>query len=343
MKRYDPSTHQLFVPRFSPSTYKTTKFALYNSVRLIELPGEWSIAPNGEGRSRIYILPQRLENQKPANIGFPVLGTGISVDGGASHLRIKGFLIQRYSGAAGGISVSRHAKRSQDIGIADCEIRFVSGHAGIGLNHCDDILVENCYIYQCPSWTTAVFISRVNKFVVRDCRLVKNSGSGIRHYEAKEGLIKNNAILDHFGMHSSAINVYEGCANMVLEDNYIQNTATINRNAENIIFRNNVIDGLGRSSVCLGMWTSGKTGGRALKNIQFLNNTFVNTSKESSWATGILGQRSNSPSSPEGLVIRGNILDRISDDLPGVIENNIYIREVEKRFKIGRASCRERV
>jgi hypothetical protein len=177
-----------------------------------------------------------------------------------------------------------------------------------------------------------VFLSRVNNYTVRDCRLDKNSGSGIRHYECTSGVVADNVILNHFGMHSSGINVYEGCANVVLERNYVHNTVTINRNAENIVFRNNVIDGLGRSAVCLAMWTSGRSGGRALKNIQFLNNTFVNTTRDVDWSTGIFGQRSSRRSSPEGLVIRNNILDRITNDVPGVIENNIYIRESEKRF-----------
>jgi parallel beta helix pectate lyase-like protein len=332
VKRYDPSTHRLFVPQFKSRTYKETKYAFYNSARLIELPGEWSIASLDKGRSRIHLLPERLKDGQPANIGFPVFQTGISVTSGASHLRVKGFLIQRYSGGAGGVSVSRNRPRSKDIAISDCEIRFVSGHAGVGVNHSDEIVVENCYIHQCPGWTTGVFLSRVNKYTVRDCRLDKNSGSGIRHYECKDGVVRDNAILNHFGMHSSGINVYEGCANVVLERNYVHNTVTINRNASNIVFRNNVINGLGKSAVCLAMWTSGRSGGRAIKNIQFLNNTFVNTNPAVGWATGILGQRRKGTSSPEGLVIRNNILDGIRDDVPGVIENNIYVREVGKPF-----------
>ena len=332
VKEYDPTTHQLTLPHFSPSLYEQTRYAFYNSVRLIESPGEWAITSTGQGRSRIYLLPNRLKDERPDNIGFPVFHTGIAVKSGASHLRIKGFLIQRYSGGSGGISVDQSDSRSRDIAVADTEIRFISGHAGIGLNFCDEILIENVYIHQCPGWTTGIFLSRVNSYIVRHAFLDKNSGSGIRHYECRDGYVQHNVVLDHFGMHSSAINVYEGCANLVLEGNYLQNTATINRNAENIFFRNNVIDGLGRSSVALGMWTSGRTSGQDLINVQFLNNTFVNLNHSTDWSAGILGQQRDTSSSPKGLVIRGNILDRIRDDLPGQIEKNIYTREVEERF-----------
>ncbi len=332
VEEYDPENHQLVLPHFEPSTYDDTRYAFYNSVRLIEEPGEWAIEALGDGRSRIYLLPERLENGQPDNIGFPDFATGISIEDGASHVEVRGFLIQRYSGGAGGVAVARNNPRSEGITIADCEIRFLSGDAGINLNYCDDIVVENCHIHHCPGWTAGVFLSRVNDYMVRDCYLDKNSGSGIRHYECKDGVIADNVILDHFGMHASALNVYEGCEDIVLERNYIQNTTAINRSAENIVFRNNVIDGLGRSTVGVGIWTSGSVGGRHITDLHFLNNTFVNMDADVGWSTGILGQESGSPSSPEGLVIKNNILHGLGEDLPGEIEDNIYTNEVDERF-----------
>jgi hypothetical protein len=133
-------------------------------------------------------------------------------------------------------------------------------------------------------------------------------------------------------MHSSALNFYEGSSDILLEGNYIHNTLTINRNAERITFRNNVIDGLGRSAVAVGLWVSGSVGGREIKNIHFINNTFVNMNPNVTWATGILGQRAGSPGAPQGLIIRNNILHGLAEDISGKIENNIYTREVEKRF-----------
>ena len=332
IKDYDPENHRLILPHFEPSTYSQTRYAFYNSVRLIEEPGEWAIESLDDGRSRIYLLPERLENGQPENIGFPEFATGISIEDGASHIEVRGFLIQRYSGGSGGVAVARNNPQSADIVIADCEIRFLSGNAGISLNHCDDIVVQNCHIHHCPGWTVGIFLNRVNDYEVRDCYLDKNAGSGIRHYECKNGLLQDNAIMDHFGMHSSAINVYEGCENIVLERNYIQNTTAINRNAENIVFRNNVIDGLGRAAVGVAMWRSGSVGGQDIRDIHFLNNTFVNTNPNVAWATGILGQQQGSPSSPEGLVIKNNILDGLREDISGEIENNIHTREVAERF-----------
>ena len=333
VRRYDPQTHQLFVPHFQATTYDTTRYALYNSPRFIERPGEWCLVPLDGGRTRVYLLPERLQDGQPVNIGYPVLGTGIRLIGQTSHVQVRGFLIQRYSGGAGAVATqARGAARPSHIAIADCEVRFISGQSGISLNHSDNVAVENCFIHQCPGWTVGIYVNRTNHFRLTGNRLDKNSGSGIRHYEAKHGVLRGNVVLNHFGMHSSGLNFYEGCSDILFEGNYVHNTIAINRNAERLTFRNNVIDGLGRSAVSVAMWTSGSVGGREIKDIQFINNTFVNLNPNVSWATGILGQRAGSPSAPQGLIIRNNILHGLAEDISGKIENNIYLREVEKPY-----------
>ena len=332
VQQYDPETHRLFLPHFKDSTYPTTKYALYNAPRFLELPGEWCIRALDGGRTRIYLLPEALKDGQPVNIGYPVLKTAVALTPGASHIDIRGFLIQRYAGGAGGIATASGQARSSHLVIADCEVRFVSGQSGISLNFCDNVIVENCLIHHCPGWTVGIYVNRVSGFRLSRNRLDQNSGSGIRQYEAKQGVIQDNFILNHYGMHSSSLNFYEGCADIVLERNFLHNALAINRNAENLVIRDNVIDSQGRSPYCVGLWSTGTIGGTALKNIHIINNTFVNTEHGVGWSTAILGQRSGSPSSPQGLVIRSNILDRISEDLPGLIEDNLYTREVEARF-----------
>jgi parallel beta-helix repeat protein len=332
-QRYNPQTHQLFVPHFQGSTYDTTRYALYNSPRFIEQPSEWCLAPLEGGRTRVYLLPEQLQNGQPVNIGYPALGTGIRLIGPASHIKVQGFLIQRFTGGAGAVATqARGVARPSHIAITNCEVRFISGQSGISLNHSDNVVVENNFVHHCPGWTVGIYVNRTNHFQVNGNRLDKNSGSGIRHYESKHGVLRGNAVINHFGMHSSALNFYEGCSDILIEGNYLHNTLTLNRNSERITFRNNVLDGLGVSAIAVGLWTSGTTGGREMKDIHFINNTFVNMNPQTAWATGILGQRANSPSAPQGLIIRNNILHGLTEDISGEIENNIYTREVEKRF-----------
>jgi parallel beta-helix repeat protein len=337
VRSFDPQSHQLTVPHFQHTIYPQTRYALYNSPKFLDLPGEWCLELLEGGKTRVYLLPEQLQDGKPANIGYPVLGTGIMLDGPAAHVQVRGFLIQRYTGGLGAIATRQAKGRPSHITIADCEVRFISGQSGISLNHSDHVVVENCVVTQCPGWTVGMYVNRTNNYRLTGNRLDKNSGSGIRHYEAKNGELKNNVVLNHFGMHSSALNFYEGCSDIVFEGNYIQNTIAINRNAERITFRNNVIDGLGRSAVAVAMWTSGRVGGTAIKDIHFFNNTFVNQDKDTAWATGIFGQRANSPSKPEGLIIQNNILHGLGQDIAGKIENNIYTNDQEERFMVGGA------
>jgi len=333
VRRYDPATHRLFLPYFEASTYEQTRYAFFNAPRFIEQPGEWCLAPAEGGRTRAFLWPDRREGGQPVNIGYAVLKNGILLTG-VSHVEVRGFLVQRYAAGFGGIATrSGRTGRPSHIRIADCVVRFVSGQSGITLNHTDAVTVENCVVHECPGWTVGIYVNRTNDYQLLNNRVVKNSGSGIRHYEAKRGVLRGNAVLDNFGMHSSGINLYEGCADILLENNYIQNTVAINRNAERLTLRNNVLDGDGRGSLAVGMWGSGSVGGRDIKDVHFINNTMVNLNPSVTWATGILAQGgSGGVSAPQGLVVRNNILPGMTQAVSGAIENNIYTREVEARF-----------
>ncbi|PTY02253.1 hypothetical protein DB346_09050 [Verrucomicrobia bacterium LW23] len=332
IKSYNPDTKQITFPLHKGEIYGTTTYALYNSPRYIENPGEWTIKALGDGKSRVYILPLRLEGGQPANVAYPVQATGISIEGGTSHLRVQGFFIQRFSGGGGGINVKRGSGRSKDIAIVNNEIRFLAGHAGVGLSHVDDALVEKNMIRHCPGWTSGIFINRVTGFKIQDNFLDKNSGSGIRFYEGMNGSVSRNVVLDHYGMHSSGMNLYEGCTDVVVEENFIENVITMNRNAERIVIRNNVVDAKEQSVVTFSIWQSGQTRGKDVKDIQFLNNTFVNNSTSQNWANGLFGQVGRGVSVPSGLVVRGNIMDRPYGKLDGVFENNIYFREADAKY-----------
>lgn len=326
VKRYDPETHELHVPHFQATTYKTTRYALFNSPKFIDQPGEWSLSPIEGGRTRVFFWPERMQDGRPQNIGYPELSTGVTLSGGASYIEVRGFIIQRYSGGLGGVATrGRGGSRPSHIRIADCEVRFLSGQSGISLNHSDHVEVENCYVHHCPGWTVGTYVNRVNNYRLINNRLDKNSGSGIRHYEAKHGVLRGNVVLNHYGMHSSALNFYEGCVDILFENNYVQRVIAINRNAEGITFRNNLIDGQKAATFNVAMWGSGRTGGTHISNIVFENNTFINTTPEVGYATSIFVQ--SGPSVPEGLVIRNNVLDRLQPPVPAKIENNIFMRE----------------
>jgi len=328
VRRYDPATKRLFVPHFTSAIYDQTRYALFNSPKFINLPGEWSIEPVEGGKTRVFLLPENLESGQPVNIGFPVLSTALSIDGAAEYLEVRGFLMQRYSGGKGGVAVNGAGdKRPNHIRIADCEVRFMSGQSGISLNFSDNVTVENCYVHHCPGWTVGIYVNRVSGYNLLGTRIDNNSGSGIRHYEAKQGTLKNNIVINHYGMHSSALNFYEGCRDILFEGNYVQNVIAINRSVENLSFRNNVVDSQMSNAVSVAMWQSGKVGGTHMKNVTFEKNTLINANPETGWFAGIFVQ--TGASAPVGLVARNNVLSRLRPPFPGTIEGNIYMHETE--------------
>jgi hypothetical protein len=328
VRRYDPATKRLFVPHFSSTLYEQTRYALFNSPKFISLPGEWSIKPVEGGKTRVFLLPESLENGQPVNIGYPVLATALSIEGASEHVEVRGFLMQRYSGGKGGVAVNGNGdKRPNHIRIADCEVRFMSGQSGISLNHSDNVTVENCYVHHCPGWTVGIYVNRINGYNLLGTRIDNNSGSGIRHYEAKQGTLKNNIVINHYGMHSSAFNFYEGCRDILFENNYVQNVIAINRSAENLTFRNNIVDSQSDNAVSVSMWQSGRVGGTHMKNIVFEKNTFINADSKANWFTGIFVQ--TGASAPEGLVARNNVLSRLRSPFPGTIEGNIFMHETD--------------
>ena len=328
VQAFDPVTHELRVPHFASSTYEQTRYSFYNLPQFIDRPGEWCLQPLPDGRTRVFLWP----DGPISNIGFPELKTAISIEGGVSHIDVRGFLMQRYAGGKGGVAtLGKGSERPSHIRVADCEIRFMSGQSGISLNHSDHIEVADCHIHHCPGWTVGIYVNRINHYRLTGNRLVKNSGSGIRHYEAKDGELRGNAVLDHYGMHSSGINFYEGCRRILCEGNTVQNVIAINRSAEDLTFRHNVVDSQKRNAVNVAMWMSGQVGGRHLKNLTFENNTFINLDPDANWATSIFVQ--TNASAPEGLVIRNNILDRLRPPVDGMIEGNVFLRETPESVR----------
>jgi len=328
IKRYDPQAHALHVPHFESRIYDTTRYAFFNSPKLIDKPGEWALTELEGGKTRVFFWPERLTDGQPRNIGYPVRSTGITLTGEAAHIEVRGFIIQRYAGGYGGVATrGRGNSRPSHIRIADCEVRFLAGQSGITLNHSDHIVVENNYVHHNPGWTVGTYVNRINHYRLINNRLDKNSGSGIRHYEAKHGVLRGNVVLNHYGMHSSALNFYEGCEDILFEGNYIQRVIAINRSALDITFRNNLIDGQNKSAFNVAMWKSGRVGGTFIRNILFEKNTFININTDITYATSIFFQ--SGPSVPEGVIIRNNVLDRLRPPVPATVENNIFMQETD--------------
>jgi parallel beta-helix repeat protein len=125
-------------------------------------------------------------------------------------------------------------------------------------------------------------------------------------------------VTDHYGMHANGLTFYLGCKDLLVEGNevYDSNIGLTIQDAEDVIIRNNIIDSGGKS-LCVGIWTA-----TPLRNVRFLNNLLLRASAEHPWHAALF---SNSRG-PEGLVVKNNVIDGLSGNLPGQFSHNIYTR-----------------
>jgi hypothetical protein len=319
VKKFDPATHQLYSSLIDAGLYKTTRYSLYNSVRLIERPGEYAMEPAGDKKStRIFLLPQKVKDDQPAGIGYGARSNGFTLTE-ASHVTLKGFTVRRQGrGTTSGIK----AKGGADLAFVDCEITGIVGSPGLGVDNADGVTVERCYIHHCggPDCRGMVLYHCKNAST-RFCRIVKTTGTAVDYYGCIDSECRDNLVSDSLGMHANGLTFYVGNKNVVIERNIVVNSnigLTFNEGTENVIVRNNLVDS-GRKSLAVGIWPGG-----VFRNVQFLNNTFVRSDPNTNWTTAVFSN--HAAAGMEGIVFRNNIMDGTSGPVPGTYDHNLYTR-----------------
>jgi len=315
IKGYDPITGTLTLPAFGDTQYKKSTYCLFNSVRLIDQPGEYSIdATTDPTIARVFLLPPAVKDGQPVNIGVSARNAGFALES-ASQITVQGFLLRRQSGNA------LSARQGAGIIFRDCEATLVNGTVISG-NKVDGITIERCHIHDNPGHSKGIVLHTCTQAITRDCRLVRNTSTALDYYTCSDGQMVGNIITENLGMHANGLTLYVGCKNILVERNIVSkgNCALTFQEGENLIFRNNVLDSGGRTTV-VGIWPS-----QPLKNVQFLNNTIVRSSATSEWSVGMF---SNSRKI-DGLVVRNNIIDGLFSDhdvfKTGTFSNNLYTR-----------------
>jgi len=330
VKKFDPATHQLYSTLMKEGLYKTTRYCLYNSVRLIERPGEYAIEPATDSKSsRVFLLPQKIKDDQPARIGYGARSNGFTLTE-ASHVTLKGFTIRRQGrGTTSGIK----AKGGADLAFVDCEITGIVGSPGLGADNVDGIVVEKCHIHHCggPDCRGMVLYHCKNAST-RFCRIVKNTGTAVDYYGCVDSECRDNFVSDSLGMHANGLTFYVGNKNVVVERNVVLNSnvgLTFSEGTENIIVRNNLVDS-GNKSFCVGIWPAG-----VFRNVQFLHNTFVRSDPNANWMAGVFSN--HAAAGMEDIVFRNNIIDGTSGPVPAVYEHDLYTRlgDNQKNQKLG--------
>ncbi len=316
---YRPREHRVFTEFFGDKRYDETRYSLLNSVRLIDRPGEYALEAREDGKpSVLYLWPEDMADAVPAGVGCAKRSHGFSLQG-AEHVVVQGFHVRRQGlRRASGID----ARGGRDVLVRDCEVSLVKGGTAIGSYRVDGMRVEKCHVHHNPGHTKGIVLRESKNCDVRGCRLVKNTSTGLDYYGCEGGTVADNVVTDHRGMHANGLTFYLGCKDIVIERNRVSrgNVALTFQSAENLLIRNNIFDGNGKTTV-VGIWP-----GQPIRNIRILNNCMVRSNHDVSWQAGLF---TNSKKF-DGLTVVNNIIDGLCGTPPfpedAVFSHNLYTR-----------------
>jgi len=322
VRGYDPESRTLRIDYFSGNIYPQTRYSLFNSVRLIDVPGEYSVEEADDPAvCRVFLMPEKADEAGPVGIVRSQYGAGIVLTG-ASHVVIQGFRVQRQGNDGGPVGISARGP-ARDITIRDSDVTMVGFGTGIATTQVDEVLVEGCTVHHNPGHTKGIVLRNGKNATCRNCTLVKNTSTGLDYYTVDGGLVTGCTVLDHRGMHANGLTFYLGCKNITVERNRVfgGHVCLTFQEAENFVIRNNVFDGNGTTMV-VGLWP-----GQPMRNIQILNNTFVRSNHATDWQTGLF----TNSKKIEGLVVRNNIIDGLCG-APFVAEGAVFAYNLYTRL-----------
>ena len=318
---YNPATGTVQLKAFAGPQYKQTQYCLFNSVRLIDQPGEYSVEATADPKiSRIFLLPRTVKDGQPVDIAISTRKVGFALEG-ASYITVQGFTVRRQNahallatGPAAGV-VFRH-----------CEATLVRGVSAIECDKIQAMTVAECQVHDNPGHTRGIVLHTCSSgSVVRGCNIVRNTATALDYYTTIDSQVIGNTVLEHHGMHGNGLTFYVGCRNILVEGNRVANgnNGMTMSDATNFIVRNNLFDSSGNEDgmgVCL--WTC-----QSIRDVQLLNNTIVRSDHSKDWTVGLFTNCKD----VAGLVVRNNIIDGVDGGhgvfaKGGIFSHNLYTR-----------------
>lgn len=333
IKAYAPATGTLTLPAFGQSQYAQTAYCLFNSVRLIDTPGEYSVESTDDPKiSRVYLWPRSVKSGQPENITRSSRAHGIQLNG-ASHVVVQNFTLLQQNKHA--LAASGPA---ENITFINCELSQVRGYSAVNASGINGILIDQLHVHDNPGHTKGIVLHTCSEAVVSHSRLIRNTSTALDYYACTDSRVVDNTVLENLGSHANGLTFYLGCRNILVERNRVAggNIALTLQEGEGFVFRNNIFDGNHRTTV-VGIWP-----GQPLKDVQFINNTIVRSNSDANYQVGLF---SNSRKI-EGLVVKNNIIDGLYSDhgvfQSGTFSNNLYTR-MAKDNPAGTIGSNERV
>ena len=305
---YDPENRTIEVEalthRQQPYGPDHGAFAIVNNPRFIDQPGEYALMldPLPDGSHKLLLWPP---NGKPEGITRGRYGVGINVR--ASHIALRSLWVRKQGwGGSAGIEARG---RGTDLVIDHCKVTNLRGSgAGIHTTQIDNVLVDRCEVSDNAGHTKGILLRNAKNIVTRRCTLRKNSSTALDYYTVTNGVVQDCTVIDNTGMHANGLTFYVGCRDILVERNLVRdgNAGLTVQDGENMIIRNNIIEGSRGGSPAIGLWS-----GKPFNNIVMIHNVFRHHGDPRGWSAAIYGGNGGA----HGYAIVNNIIDGFSGNV----------------------------
>jgi len=209
---YVPSENKIIFEQLDsnnpPYTTHDGKFAMYNSIKILDVPGEYFFDNNTE---TIYLWPLNERNPNETEITASVKEIGISFDG-HDYNTIQGFLIQKYTGKswAAGHCVFSNGESTGGI-IRDNEMTrctsALSVSSTVSVRKGNNYLVENNYLHD-NQRNRGIVVGGGHSNITRNNHIDRVGGTTIFYHTSHDGIIDHNYVENCTGVHGNGITLY---------------------------------------------------------------------------------------------------------------------------------------
>ena len=334
---FDAASHTLKTTLYVNKTFKNktykdgTKYCFFNSVKIIDQPGEYAMQRIDEEKVRVFTWPPSLQDGQPQDISRSSKNRGFDIQK-SKHVLVRGFKIERQGGSkAYGVYING----SKDVHFHQCEISQVRGSAGYRSDKCENLSVVDCYVHHLPGHTFGVFMRNGKNCEVIRTKIHKPTATAFDFYTVKGGKVSECVVTGFTGMHANGLTFYLGNEDIIIERNLVYggNIPLTIKQAGNITIKNNILIAA-RSNMSIGMWSTMKHEGSywkgpILQNVKIINNILINGNPNSKKKGGLY---SNMQTQPQNLVVKNNIIGSVAGRLNGDYSHNIYTTKVAKGF-----------
>ncbi len=280
VRQFIPSEHKLVFDSIGqPYDNRPQRYSIYNSVHLIDRPGEYAVSHSAgeDGRARVYLWP--MEDAEPGELDMTmsVRDVGIDVLPGSDYVTIQGLTITKITGTerANGIAIrarSLDANRPiRNLVVRNnliTKVRHAArGYGGIHINQGRDCLIEGNEMRECPL-SMGILVGTSRNVMTRGNKIYKAGGQNIWYMGCRDSSIAGNEVRLGQGTHANGISVYGNSKNVMVFGNTVidSNIAITVEASENLTLAYNVCYST-KSSV-LAEWSP-------VKNLKIYNNTFI--------------------------------------------------------------------